>query len=143
VAERRGARAKSKKRQPRRLPATRNPSATALRHRRRILVRVLLGGMLLVALLFVFVFPARTLLAQRQQTEEQRKTLALLHEQSRKLEEESRRLQDAAEVERMAREQYGLVYPGERPYVVVPPPTTAPPATAPSTTAPATTKPKP
>jgi cell division protein FtsB len=142
VGERRGARAKPKNRQPR-LPATRNPSATALRHRRRILVRVLLGGMLLVALLFVFVFPARTLLAQRQQTEEQRKTLALLQEQSRKLEEESRRLQDAAEVERMAREQYGLVYPGERPYVVVPPPTTAPPAPAPSTTAPATTKPKP
>jgi cell division protein FtsB len=143
VADRRRAAGKTKPRQPRRAPATRNPSATALRRRRRILVRVLLGGMLLVALLFVFVFPARTLLAQRQQTEEQRQTLALLREQSRKLEEESRRLQDAAEVEYIAREQYGLVYPGERPYVVVPPPTTAPPAPAPSTTTPATTKPKP
>jgi cell division protein FtsB len=136
---------KSKKRQHRRAPATRNPAATALRHRRRLLVRVVLGGMALVALLFVFVFPARTLLAQRQKTDEQRRTLALLEEQSRKLEEESRRLQDAAEIERLAREQYGFVYPGERPYVVVPPPTTAPPAPAPSSTAPATTttKPKP
>jgi cell division protein FtsB len=95
----------------------------------------------IVALLFVFVFPARTLLAQRQQTDKQRTTLELLQEQSRKLEEESRRLQSDAEIERMAREQYGFVYPGERPYVIVPPPTTAPPA--PATSTPATTKAKP
>jgi cell division protein FtsB len=92
-----------------------------------------------VALLFVFVFPARTLLAQRQQTDKQRKTLELLQEQSRNLEEESKRLQNDAEIERMAREQYGFVYPGERPYVVVPPSTTTPPA--PTTSTPATTRP--
>ena len=126
--------------QPRR-PPSRNPAATDLRHRRRVLVRVLLGAMAAVALLFVFVFPARTLLAQRQQTEKQKKTLELLHEQSRKLAEESRRLQNDAEVERMAREQYGFVYPGEHPYVVVPPSTTSPPA--PTTSAPATTSPAP
>src|SRR5262245_40009655 len=93
--------------------ATRDPAAADQRRRRRTLVRVLIGGMILVALLFVFVFPARTLLAQRQKTEEQRKTLELLQQQSSKLEEESRRLQNDAEVERMAREQYGFVYPGE------------------------------
>jgi len=135
---RRGAQAGT--RQHRR-PPTRNPAATDLRHRRRVLVRVLLAAMALVALLFVFVFPARTLLAQRQQTEKQKKTLELLHEQSRKLAEESRRLQNNAEVERMAREQYGFVYPGEHPYVVVPPSTTSPPA--PTTSAPATTSPTP
>ena len=135
---RRGAKAGT--RQHRR-PPTRNPAATDLRHRRRTLVRVLIGAMALVALLFVFVFPARTLLAQRQQTEKQKKTLELLHEQSRKLAEESRRLQNNAEVERMAREQYGFVYPGEHPYVVVPPSTTSPPA--PTTSAPATTSPTP
>jgi cell division protein FtsB len=131
---------KAGKRQPRR-PPTRNPAATDLRHRRRVLVRVLLGAMVVVALLFVFVFPARTLLAQRQQTEKQKKTLELLHEQSRKLADESRRLQNNAEVERMAREQYGFVYPGEHPYVVVPPSTTSPPA--PTSSAPATTSPAP
>jgi len=130
---------KAGKRQPRR-PPTRN-AATDLRHRRRVLVRVLIGAMAIVALLFVFVFPARTLLAQRQQTEKQKKTLELLHEQSRKLSEESRRLQNNAEVERIAREQYGFVYPGEHPYVVVPPSTTSPPA--PTTSAPATTSPAP
>lgn len=122
-------------------PRTRNPAATEQRRRRRVLVRVLLAGMGVVALLFVFVFPARTLLAQRQQTDKQRTTLELLQEQSRKIEEESRRLQSDAEIERMAREQYGFVYPGERPYVIVPPPTTAPPA--PATSTPATTKAKP
>ena len=75
---------KAGKRQPRR-PPTRNPAATDLRHRRRVLVRVLIGAMAVVALLFVFVFPARTLLAQRQQAEKQKKTLELLNEQSRKL----------------------------------------------------------
>jgi cell division protein FtsB len=95
--------------------------------------------MIVVALLFVVVFPARTLLAQRQETEKARQGLALLREQSRKLEAESRRLQNDAEVERLAREQYNLVLPGEHPYVVVPPSTTAPPA--PTTSTPATTGP--
>jgi cell division protein FtsB len=132
VADRKGT-AKAGKRQARR-PPTRNPAVTETRHRRRVLVRVLLGAMAAVALLFVFVFPARTLLAQRQQTEKERSQVELLKEQSRKLEEESRRLQSDAEIERMAREQYGFIYPGEHPYVVVPPPTTAPPAPTTSTT---------
>ena len=132
MADRKGT-AKAGKRQARR-PPTRNPAVTETRHRRRVLVRVLLGAMAAVALLFVFVFPARTLLAQRQQTEKERSQVELLKEQSRKLEEESRRLQSDAEIERMAREQYGFIYPGEHPYVVVPPPTTAPPAPTTSTT---------
>lgn len=89
--------------------------------------------MVIVALLFAFVFPARTLLAQRQQTENERKRLELLHEQTRKLEAETRRLQNDAEIERIARDRYNFVRPGEHPYVVVPPPTSAP---APSTTTP-------
>lgn len=122
----------TKKRKPG-AAGTRNPAMAALRLQRRIVVRVLIAGMILVALLFVFVFPARTLLAQRQKTDEQRKTLDLLQQQSRKLEQESRRLQNDAEVERIAREQYGFVYPGERPFVVVPPSTTAPPASTTTT----------
>jgi cell division protein FtsB len=95
--------------------------------------RVLLAGMVIVALLFAFVFPARTLLAQRQQTQNERKRLELLREQTRKLEAETRRLQNDAEIERIARDRYNFVRPGEHPYVVVPPPTSGP---APSTTTP-------
>jgi cell division protein FtsB len=89
-------------------------------------VRLVIGGMVTVALLFAFVFPARTLLAQRQQTQKQRDRLALLREQTRKLEAETRRLQNDAEIERIARARYNFVRPGEHPYVVVPPPTPAP-----------------
>jgi cell division protein FtsB len=114
-----------------RRPAVRS---TPAQHRRRVLSRVVLGGIIVVALLFAFVFPARTLLAQRQRSDEERERLELLREQTRKLEEETIRLQDNAEIERIAREQYNFLLPGERPYVVVPPPTSAPPATAPPTT---------
>jgi cell division protein FtsB len=123
----------------RRTPARVNLDLT--RRRRRLLVRVLLGGMVVVALLFAFVFPARTLLAQRQQTQKERDRLELLREQTRKLEAETRRLQNDAEIERIARERYNFVRPGERPYVVVPPPTTAPPAPATTTPAPPSSKP--
>jgi cell division protein FtsL len=111
------------------------------RHRRRVILRVLLGSMVIVALLFAFVFPARTLLAQRQQTDKEQHRLEVLQQQNRKLEAETRRLQNDAEIERIAREQYNFVRPGERPYVVVPPPTIAPPSTAPA--APSTTAPAP
>ena len=104
-----------------------------------MLVRLLLAAMVIVALLFVFVFPARTLLAQRQHTAKVRQNLHVLQQQSRKLQDESRKLQNDAEVERLAREQYGFVFPGEHPYVLVPPSTTSPPASTTST--PATTRP--
>jgi cell division protein FtsB len=105
-----------------------------LRRRRRALLRLVLGGMVIVALLFAFVFPARTLLAQRQRTDKEHHRLEVLREQNRKLQAETRRLQNDAEIERIARERYSFVRPGERPYVVVPPPTSTPPA--PTTTAP-------
>jgi cell division protein FtsB len=119
-------------RKPTRNRRARGPIGTSMR-RRRVLRRVLLAGMVIVALLFAFVFPARTLLAQRQQTENERKRLELLHEQTRKLEAETRRLENDAEIERIARDRYNFVRPGEHPYVVVPPPTSSPP---PSTTTP-------
>jgi cell division protein FtsB len=121
---------------PQRARTKRRPAAraTPAQHRRRVLSRVLLGGIIVVALLFAFVFPARTLLAQRQRSDEERERLELLREQTRKLEQETVRLQDNAEIERIAREQYNFLLPGERPYVVVPPPTSAPPASAPPTT---------
>ena len=121
---------------PQRARTKRRPAArsTPAQYRRRVLSRVLFGGIIVVALLFAFVFPARTLLAQRQRSDQERERLELLREQTRKLEQETVRLQDNAEIERIAREQYGFLLPGERPYVVVPPPTSAPPATAPPTT---------
>jgi len=88
--------------------------------------------LLFVAFLFVFVFPIRTLLAQRKDTGVVREQLELLRDQNARLEEEAERLQSDAEVERIAREHYNLVRPGETPYAVVevPPPPTTPAAGA-------------
>ena len=97
----------------------------------------------LVGFLFAFVYPTRTYLDQRKQIASAQDRLDVLNTQTRSLERDTERLRGDAEVERIAREQYGLVRPGETPYVIVPAttPTTAPPTTAPPTTAPATTAP--
>jgi cell division protein FtsB len=111
--------------------STRRPVSQRVRRRRTLLTATLLG-LAFVGLLFVFVYPTRTYLQQRSQISAARHHLAQLHRDTARLESLSRQLQTPAAVERIARQQYGLVKPGETPYVIVP---TAPPATTPTTTA--------
>lgn len=86
---------------------------------------VVLLGLVLVAVLFAFVYPTRTFVKQRQELDAAERRLEVLVESTRDLERDNARLQSDAEVERRAREDYGLVRPGETPYVLVPaPPTT-------------------
>jgi cell division protein FtsB len=97
-------------------------------------VRLVLVMLAFVAFLFVFVFPVRTLLAQRDERARVHDQIELLEEQSGTLEQEAERLQTDSEVERLARERYNLVRPGETPYAVVPEPdpaTTTTPTTVP------------
>jgi cell division protein FtsB len=88
---------------------------------------VVLVTLAFVAVLFVAVFPSRTFLAQRASLARVEEQLAVLGEQNRLLEERARLLRDDAEIERLAREQYHLVRPGEEAYVVLPSPGPAPP----------------
>jgi cell division protein FtsB len=104
-----------------------------VRHRRAV-VRLALTMLAFVAFLFAFVFPIRTLLAQRQETATVREKIELLREQNERLEEDAERLQSDAEVERLARERYNLVRPGETPYAAIP----VPPEPAPTSTTAAT-----
>jgi cell division protein FtsB len=86
----------------------------------------------LVGLLFAFVYPTRTFLDQRSQTQKARSQLDILQSENKRLAREAKRLQGSAEIERRARE-YGLVKPGERPFVIIPAPireTTVAPAPA-------------
>jgi len=87
-------------------------------------LRVALGIIALVGLLFVFVFPTRTWLDQRRQTREVEEQIELFRAENAKLQEEQARLRSDAAVERLARERFNLVKPGEEAYVIVPPPTT-------------------
>jgi cell division protein FtsB len=94
------------------------------RGRRSTLVLLLLG-LALVAVLFAFVYPTRTYINQRNQLSSAERRLQVLEESTSVLEHDNARLQSDAEIERRAREDYGLVRPGETPYVLVPaPPTT-------------------
>jgi cell division protein FtsB len=96
-------------------------------------VRLALGALAIVAVMFVFVFPTRSYLAQRRQVQQEQHKVDVLREQNNKLQSEAVRLQSRAVQERMAREDFHRVYPGEQVYDIVPGVT--PPAT-PSTTVP-------
>ena len=78
--------------------------------------------LVIVGILFVAVLPTRTLLQQRRDTKAATAELRELRERNAELEERARRLRDPREIEQLAREQYGLVRPGEEPYVVLPAP---------------------
>ncbi len=101
-------------------------SRRARRARAWLLVSVLapLGVLLLAG------FPARAWVAQHREREKVATELADMAAQNRRLEDRVRLLQTDAEIERLAREQYNLVRPGEEAYAVLPPP--APAETAPS-----------
>lgn len=94
--------------------------------RRRGGLVVLVLGLLLVVVLFAFVYPTRTFVQQRKEVSSAERRLEVLEESTRALQRDNRQLQSDAEVERRAREDYGMVRPGETPYVLVPapPPTT-------------------
>ena len=76
----------------------------------------------LAALLFLFVLPTRTYLAQRHSLAVAQTRLRVFEAQNAKLAASAQQLQTDAEIERLARQQYGLVKPGEKAFVIVPSP---------------------
>ena len=85
--------------------------------------------MLLVGLLFVAVFPTRTYFAQRHSLAATDRRLEVLSAQNRELAERVRLLNTDDEIERLAREQYSLVRPGEEAFAILPAPAPASPKT--------------
>ena len=96
--------------------------------------RLALVALALVAILFVFVFPTRSYLAQRRHVATARHDVDVLREQNDKLQALAADLQRPAAIERMAREQFHYVNPGEQVYNIVPGETT--PASTTTTTGP-------
>jgi cell division protein FtsB len=88
------------------------------------------GGVALVGVLFIAVFPARTYLDQHHQRQQAMAQLKATDAKNAALEQRVRSLNTDAEVERLAREQYNLVRPGEEAYAILPtrkpPPAPAP-----------------
>jgi cell division protein FtsB len=121
----------------RRASRARQKPARQKRERRRPSMRLALFLVVLVGLLFAFVYPTRTWLDQRDETNKARSQLEVLHAENARLARESKRLSTDAEIERLAREKYGLVKPGERPFVILPAPSSTTPPPPSSTLPPA------
>ncbi len=93
--------------------------------------RLALIALAVAAFLFLFVFPTRSYLAQRRQVANAQHDVDLLRQQNQKLAVEAQRLQSNAEVERRAREEFNMAYPGEQVYKVLPKPAPATTTTVP------------
>lgn len=96
-------------------------------------VRILLVLVGLGALVFLFVLPGRTWIQQRRAMSGAEHRLATLNAENAALARQAAQLQDPAYVAQIARQQYGLVKPGDQAYGILLPPeststTTASPA---------------
>jgi cell division protein FtsB len=78
----------------------------------------------LAGVLFLGVFPMRTYLNQRNESNQSEARLAELHKRTGDLEAIVAKLKTPEAVERLAREQYHLVKPGETAFAVLPGSTT-------------------
>jgi hypothetical protein len=78
----------------------------------------------LIGLLFIGVYPTRTYLSQRASLSRAEHQLDVLETENAKLDERVKALDTDAEIERIAREPYNYVLPGEEAYAILP----APPA---------------
>jgi cell division protein FtsB len=93
-----------------------------------------LASVAVVGVLFAGVFPTRTYLAQRASISHAEKQIEVLGKQNDELEARAEKLRTDAEIERLARENYNLVKPGEEAYALLPPPSSG----STTTTVPAT-----
>jgi cell division protein FtsB len=76
-----------------------------------------------IAAIFGFgVLPTRSYLDRRQQVAAAEQRLAEVEHANEQARRQKERLQTDAEIERQAREHYGMVKPGEEAYKIVPPP---------------------
>jgi cell division protein FtsB len=88
----------------------------------RLALKVALVLLVLGGAMYLFVFPARTYLAQKQSIAAEERTVAVLKAEDSKLTAEGSALQTNSTIEQIAREEYGLVEPGQQAFMVLPAP---------------------
>ena len=97
----------------------RHPAAARVRASWERPTRIAVASLALVAIMFLFVFPTRSYLAQQRQVGAARKAVAALKLQNDQLQQQEKRLRTRSEIERLAREQFNMVLPGEQAYTVL------------------------
>jgi cell division protein FtsB len=90
--------------------------------RTRVVWFITLLLLVAVAVVFSNVFPFRQILAQQELVEQKEQTLAVLQEENSRLRTTADYLLTDQGVEKIARQDFGYVRPGEVAYVVVAPP---------------------
>ncbi len=83
---------------------------------------LLVSVLALLGVLLLAGFPARAWVAQRHEREKVAAAVREMAAQNRRLEDQARLLQTDAEIERLAREDYNLVRPGEEAFAILPGP---------------------
>ena len=128
-----GPSAGDRRRPPRRVPNLHldglAPVDEEARERRNARLRWLgtrVGSVALTGLLVYAVFPVRTYLNQRSDTDRAREQLEVLSEENDRLAQRAEELRDPETVEEIARRDHNLVMPGEEPYAIMPAPDQAP-----------------
>jgi cell division protein FtsB len=94
------------------------------RRRRALALRAAVAAIVVIGLLFVVVFPLRAWFDQRDELARSKARLETITRAREALDAQAKHLQDPEEVERLAREQYGMVRRGERAWAAVPESTT-------------------
>jgi cell division protein FtsB len=73
-----------------------------------------------LAVVALFVLPARTLVEQKHSLDVTEQRISTLSGENARLKGEARQLQSNATIEQIARSDYGLVMPGQQAYAVIP-----------------------
>jgi cell division protein FtsB len=90
--------------------------------RRRRLLWLLLSSVTVVGVLFIGVYPMRTYLSQRASLTRAERQMDVLKTQNDKLSQQAQQLNTDSEIERLAREQFNYVRPGEQAIAILPAP---------------------
>ncbi|MDQ2724103.1 MAG: septum formation initiator family protein [Actinomycetota bacterium] len=84
------------------------------------MVWILLLSVVVLGVLLLFVLPGRTMLAQRHTLAVTQGRVIALSRENAKLDERVKQLQDPAQIQQIARTQYGLIMPGQQAYAIIP-----------------------
>ena len=95
-------------------------SSGQVRRRRAIALRSSVATLVVVGLLFVVVFPVSAWLDQRSMLDQSERRLQTLQRERMRLDRQAALITTPAEVEKIARERFGMVRPGEQAYAAVP-----------------------